>query len=93
MRKKVKVEDRTNLVAVGVCGHWNIQIDLVTTDIEKYYAQIDNNSVHLYFEIPSFVVVDDVLNFFESMKDKENQSYSQPIGKFGQISVGIPNNP
>lgn len=74
-------EPRIGLTACGQAGEWNVSVDETISGTDQWFMQIEGPSTYLYFEIPSLLVVDQLLKVLDN-------SGATPAGGYANCNIG-----
>jgi hypothetical protein len=86
--------ERLGLAAIGSDGGWEVAIDETTSGAQKWFAQIEGQSVYLHFAIPSPSVIDKMIEFLTAPPKADNglqscQDGEIVIGKYKEEPVTL----
>lgn len=82
-------DENVGLAVFGSAGGWEVAIDqtTTTTDVERWFAQIESPGIYLYFAVQSPRVVDQMLDFLTPHANAAARSPGQPPLESAEIVV------
>jgi len=78
------------LLAFGRCGDWEVSVDETISGPDRWFAQLENSLMYLYFEIEEPKVIEEMLSYFETSEiPLDRWKEGTRVGTFNECAVTL----